>query len=54
MKKRMNEAALMQVSKELVAVHDSARPLVTSTDFARCLADGWQVREGAGERASCL
>uniref|UniRef100_A0A7S0R766 2-C-methyl-D-erythritol 4-phosphate cytidylyltransferase, chloroplastic n=1 Tax=Chlamydomonas leiostraca TaxID=1034604 RepID=A0A7S0R766_9CHLO len=28
---------------QLVAVHDSARPLVTAADARRCFQDGWQV-----------
>jgi 2-C-methyl-D-erythritol 4-phosphate cytidylyltransferase len=27
----------------VVAVHDSARPLVSAADAARCFADGWRV-----------
>nr|QUS47434.1 2-C-methyl-D-erythritol 4-phosphate cytidylyltransferase [Chromochloris zofingiensis] len=36
---------LQQVSQssELVAVHDSARPLVNRADAAKCMLDGWSV-----------
>lgn len=35
---------LPQATSEMVAVHDSARPLVTPADASRCFLEGWQVR----------
>jgi len=33
---------LQEVTGELVAIHDSARPLITPKDALRCFQDGWQ------------
>eukprot|EP00967_Tisochrysis_lutea_P029821 scaffold34917_cov22-Tisochrysis_lutea.AAC.1 len=36
------QTCLLPVTGELVAIHDSARPLITPKDALRCFQDGWQ------------
>ena len=39
---------------ELVAIHDSARPLVTAEDTMRCFQDALEVRSTHSVRSACL